>query len=51
MSTQIKAEYILENGFAGGMFWSIDTDDFKGFCSDTGKQFGLIRAMGQVRIT
>ena len=28
-----KANYILSNGLAGGMFWALDLDDFTGnFC-------------------
>ena len=50
LSTRIKSEYILDNDFAGGMFWSIDTDDFKGFCSETNETFGLIRTMSTVKI-
>ena len=49
LSTQVKARYILENDFAGGMFWSIDTDDFKGHCSAFQETFGLITTMRQVR--
>jgi chitinase len=30
-SIKVKSEYILEMGLAGGMVWSIDTDDFHGF--------------------
>ena len=26
---RIKSEYILSEGYAGGMFWSIETDDFQ----------------------
>ena len=39
-SVRIKSQYILDEGYGGGMVWSIDTDDFQGFC--TGKKFGLI---------
>ena len=49
VSTQVKAEYILENDFAGGMFWSIDTDDFKGHCAASEEPFGLINKMKEVR--
>ena len=48
LSTHVKAEYILENDFAGLMFWSIDTDDFKGHCSAFQESFGLITTMRQV---
>ena len=26
---RIKSEYIINEGYAGGMFWSIETDDFQ----------------------
>merc|ERR1712110_1282482 len=35
-----------QEGFAGGMVWSIDTDDFHGFC--TGTKFGLTSKMAEV---
>lgn len=27
-----KGEYVVANGLGGIMFWSIDTDDFRGLC-------------------
>ena len=45
-SIKIKSEYIKREGFAGGMIWSIDTDDFHGFC--TGTKFGLISIVAEV---
>ena len=37
-----KAQYVVENGLGGIMFWAIDNDDFRGIC--TGKQYPLIEA-------
>ena len=45
-SVRIKSQYILDQGYGGGMVWSIDTDDFHGFC--TGKKFGLIATIKEV---
>ena len=45
-SVRIKSQYILNQGYGGGMVWSIDTDDFHGFC--TGKKFGLIATIKEV---
>ena len=45
-SIRIKSEYIKQQGFAGGMVWSIDTDDFHGFC--TGTKFGLTHMIAEV---
>ena len=45
-SIRIKSEYIKQEGFAGGMVWSIDTDDFHGFC--TGTMFGLTSKIAEV---
>ena len=45
-SVRTKAQYILDEGYGGGMVWSIDTDDFQGFC--TGKKFGLISTIKEV---
>ena len=47
-SIKIKSEYIKQQGFAGGMVWSIDTDDFHGFC--TGTKFGLTHMIAEVFI-
>lgn len=46
-SFEVKANYILENGLAGAMVWSIDTDDFKGFC---GRENGLINTLAEVKL-
>ncbi|EDS25631.1 chitotriosidase-1 [Culex quinquefasciatus] len=37
-----KCNFIKTNGLAGGMFWSIETDDFLGKC---GPKFGLISTL------
>ena len=29
-----KAQYILDNGLGGGMFWDLPSDDFKNLCGD-----------------
>lgn len=44
-SVVTKVQYIKDNGLAGAMVWSIDTDDFHGFC--TGKKFGLIATIDE----
>ena len=43
-SIRRKSRYILDMGLAGGMFWSIDTDDFRGRC---GPPFDLILAAAE----
>nr|CAD7256216.1 unnamed protein product [Timema shepardi]CAD7574969.1 unnamed protein product [Timema californicum] len=45
-SIKIKSEYIVANGLGGGMFWSLETDDFHGFCY--GYSFPLISAVNKV---
>ncbi len=47
-SFEEKANYILDKGLAGAMVWSIDTDDFKGFC---GRENGLINTLADVIIS
>ncbi|XP_050330031.1 uncharacterized protein LOC126759340 [Bactrocera neohumeralis] len=37
-----KAQYVVENGLGGIMFWAIDNDDFRGTCN--GKPYPLIEA-------
>lgn len=37
-----KAQYVVEHGLGGIMFWAIDNDDFRGTC--TGKPYPLIEA-------
>ncbi|XP_065559304.1 uncharacterized protein LOC136026547 isoform X1 [Artemia franciscana] len=37
-----KANYVLEEDLGGIMFWSLETDDFRGVC--TGKQYPLLEA-------
>ncbi|XP_055643473.1 acidic mammalian chitinase-like [Toxorhynchites rutilus septentrionalis] len=41
-SIQEKCNYIKTKNLAGGMFWSLETDDFLGKC---GPKFGLISAL------
>lgn len=42
MSVKKKAEYVVKMGLGGIMFWTLDTDDFGGYCH--GKTFPLIKA-------
>lgn len=45
-SITIKAKYAKAMGLAGGMIWSVETDDFKGICGD-GK-YPLLNAIKRV---
>ena len=45
-SVSSKTQYLKELGLGGAMVWSIDTDDFHGFC--TGKKFGIIATIREV---
>ena len=40
-SIRVKTEYAWDEGLAGVMTWSIDTDDFRGDCN--GPKFPLLR--------
>ncbi|XP_055907585.1 probable chitinase 2 [Eupeodes corollae] len=40
-----KAEYVLREKLGGMMLWSIDTDDFRGKCSN--QMYPLLRAMNE----
>ena len=40
-SIRVKTEYAWDEGLAGVMTWSIDTDDFRGACN--GPKFPLLR--------
>ena len=40
-SIRVKSEYAFDQGLAGVMTWSIDTDDFLGVCN--GPKFPLLR--------
>ena len=42
-SVRKKSQFAYDQGLAGVMTWSIDTDDFTGAC--TGQKFPLLRAM------
>ncbi len=44
-SITIKAQYIKAMQLAGGMIWSIETDDFKGKC---GEKYPLLNAINRV---
>ncbi|XP_055618707.1 chitinase-3-like protein 1 [Toxorhynchites rutilus septentrionalis] len=41
-SITAKGQFIKDNKLAGGMFWSIETDDFRGTC---GKKYPLVTAL------
>jgi len=43
-SLTTKAQYVKDMGLAGGMVWSIETDDFKGICHQD-ENFKLIRTI------
>ena len=45
-SFEVKAKYILDHQLGGAMVWSIDTDDFQGFC---GRKNGLLETLADVR--
>jgi len=40
-----KAKFVRDNNLGGAMVWSIDTDDFNGFC---GRKNGLIETVYEV---
>ena len=42
-SIAIKSDYAFDQGLAGVMTWSIDTDDFLGMCN--GAKFPLLRTI------
>lgn len=42
-SMRIKMKWLLENGYAGAMVWTVDMDDFRGTCS--GSKYPLINIM------
>jgi len=42
-SIAIKSDYAYDQGLAGVMTWSIDTDDFMGMCN--GAKFPLLRTI------
>ena len=41
-----KSEYIRDNGFGGGMIWTLDFDDFNNICG--GGEYPLLKAINQV---
>lgn len=42
-SIKIKTQFAYDQGLAGVMVWSIDTDDFKGLCG--GPRYPLLRTI------
>ncbi|KAK3862991.1 hypothetical protein Pcinc_031195 [Petrolisthes cinctipes] len=42
-SAAVKAHYIKNHGLAGAMVWSLDTDDFSGYCSTSPQQDPEVR--------
>jgi len=44
-SLAIKSRYLNDLGLAGGMVWSIETDDFRNLCQSSGENFPLIRTI------
>jgi len=47
-SLEVKTGFAFEQGLAGVMVWSIDTDDFKGIC--TGVRYPLLRTLNRVLV-
>ena len=41
-----KAQYILDSGLGGGMFWDLPSDDFKNLCG--GGTYPLIRTVSDI---
>ena len=44
-SIRMKTEFAHDNGLAGVMTWSIDTDDFRGSCG--GRRYPLLRTINK----
>ncbi|XP_076366400.1 putative chitinase 10 [Tachypleus tridentatus] len=44
-SIRMKMKWIKDNGFAGAMVWTVDMDDFKGYC--TPRRYPLISVMAE----
>ena len=44
-SVVTKTQYIQQMNLGGAMIWSIDTDDFNGYC--TGKKFAIIATIAE----
>jgi len=44
MSLEAKANFAFDEGLAGVMVWSIDTDDFRGVC---GEKYPLLRSLNR----
>ncbi|XP_052133171.1 acidic mammalian chitinase-like isoform X9 [Frankliniella occidentalis] len=44
-SLKLKAQLAVDQGLAGVMVWSLETDDFRNDCSTSGGRFPLLRAI------
>ncbi|XP_063595451.1 probable chitinase 2 [Penaeus indicus] len=47
ISISLKVAYAQKLGLGGVMAWAIDTDDFKGVCSDNRMKYPLLRAINK----
>ena len=44
-SIRLKMRWILDNGYAGAMVWTVDMDDFHGICTEV--RYPLLNVMGE----
>merc|ERR1719233_526879 len=44
-SLAIKTEYSYDQGMAGVMIWSLETDDFLGICNNNNTRYPLLRTI------
>lgn len=45
-SIELKSQYILDKNLAGGMIWSIETDDMHNLCGEG--TFPILKAMNRI---
>ena len=45
---EVKTGFAFDQGLAGVMVWSIDTDDFRGIC--TGVKYPLLRTLNKALV-